>query len=647
MSYNHTLCDTILPQSPLARFSSTSAPIPGNSSLDAAATLDILAQHGHFAVKEQPHRPKEAYLFHCPFHDDTEPSFALHEDKNQWHCWTCGGGGPAKMRELLGGGLLPRMDKPLKAPKPASKQKERPSGCTLAQLAEAKGLPLDFLKYEMGWFDSTFYGIPAVAMPYEHSTQLRVEVSGGRKCRWTNEGSPHNAKERYIVEPAEPTQGRRTALYVEGTTDCAAAKLIGLDVFVYGIPGTSTWGDKTGPMWAAEHQDDDVLVWQEPGEAGAKLAEKMAASLSHLRVIHGEETGYKDLCELVASYAGDTEAAKAYVEALIEDAEPYHQPLPGKADAGKADVGNRERENKDSFPITDIRSQSQLWEAMKAYFPLRPGMKPWTVARPMYNHSDSKGLIAEFPSNGWGNPANAQLKRQRLGFNMLPRMNGPQVYALKLSCDDWSPQDHEAISRRISRAIDKARDDDLGWVWFNNVLDRGYYLYLTSAPGVSGFEPVEGDIEPVLVDALKAIHPPGKEEPGRFRPYGGSDNWASRVEGTGEEDKDKWQIVAVSDGRADFIQAEAECIAAGVRYEYTKPYWRQQIGPGLEMRMPFREFMKLCASLGYSATRAGRLGLVESGEDDGEGEERVKAFAAAIDVSNPDAWDDEIIEGVL
>jgi hypothetical protein len=284
---------------------------------------------------------------------------------------------------------------------------------------------------------------------------------------------------------------------------------------------------------------------------------------------------------------------------------------------------------------------------MKAYFPLRPGMKPWTVARPMYNHSDGKGLIAEFPSNGWGNPANAQLKRQRLGFNMLPRMNGPQVYALRLSFDDWSPQVHEAISRRISRAIDKVGDDDLGWVWFNNALDRGYYLYLTSAPGVSGFEPVEGGIEPVLVDALKAIHPPGKEEPGRFRPYGGSDNWASRVEGTGEEDKDKWQIVAVSDGRADFVQVEAECIAAGVRYEYTKPYWRQQIGPGLEMRMPFGEFMKLCTSLGYSATRAGRLGLADSGEDDGEGEERVKAFAATIDMSNPDAWDHEIIEGVL
>jgi hypothetical protein len=274
-------------------------------------------------------------------------------------------------------------------------------------------------------------------------------------------------------------------------------------------------------------------------------------------------------------------------------------------------------------------------------------MKPWTVAIAMYGHNDGKGLIAEFPSNGWGNPANAQLKRQRLGFNMLPRMNGPQVYALRIPFDDWSPKAHEAISRRISRAIDKAGNDELGWVWFDNAVARGHYLYLTSAPGVSGFEPVEGDIEPVLVDALKAIHPPGKEEPGRFRPYGGSDNWASKVEGTGEEDKDKWQITAVSDSPADFVQVEAECIAAGVRYEYTKPYWRSQIGSGLEMRMPFEEFMQLCSSLGYSPTRAGRAGLADSDEGASDSAERVKAFAATIDVPNPGAWGDGYIAGVL
>ena len=73
----------------------------------------------------------------------------------------------------------------------------------------------------------------------------------------------------------------------------------------------------------------------------------------------------------------------------------------------------------------------------------------------------------------------------------------------------------------------------------------------------------DGDIDPVVVDALKAIRHLGREELGRFRPYGGSHNWTAKVEGTGEKDRDKWQILAVSDAPADYVQAEAECVAAG------------------------------------------------------------------------------------
>jgi hypothetical protein len=572
----------------------------GGSQHDGPTTLEILAERGHFPVKEQPHKPKEAYLLHCPFHSDSHPSFTVHEDKIQWHCWTCGGGGPRKLREMLGGGLIPPMPRLPKAPKPAVKKvKERPSGCTLPPLVAAKSLPLDFLKSVMGWFNTDWYGTPVVGIDYgDGSLRYRAGLTGKDRFRWRKGSTPCLYWIDHLPEDAE------YVLVVEGETDAAAATLLGIPAV--GVPGVDTWKTE----WSSKLAGRDVVLWQEPDEAGENLVAAMAEDIPGLRVIQAPP-GIKDVCELL-DQAGD--GAGDMLRELMDDAQPYHQPLPGKADVGN-DVSNRERKKKDSFPITDIRSQSQLWEAMKAYFPLHPGMKPWTVARAMYNHNDGKGLVAEFPSNGWGNPANAQLKRQRLGFNMLPRVNGPQIYELRQPFDDWDPQVHEAISRRINRAIDKAGDDaDYGWVWFNNALDRGYYLYLTSVPGVSGFEPVEGDIEPVLIDALKAIHPPDKGEPGRFRPYGGSDNWTSRVEGTGEEDKDKWDIAAVSDSPADFVQVEAECIAASIRYEYTKPYWRQQIGPGLEMRMPFEEFMQLCSSLGYSPTRAGRLGLTDFGE---------------------------------
>ena len=598
---------------------------------DFQTTLELLASRSIFPEIENPHSVKDRYKFLCPLPGhggDSDPSFWVHSDGIRWKCFPCGeGGGPRKLIDLLGGDLIPQLPKAPKPPKkPAAKKQERPTSCTLTQLAKAKGLPIEHLQ-GMDWYDTKWYGIPALAMLYPNgSLRYRVGLTGKNRFRWREGSTPG----LYGVERLREID--KTVLVVEGETDTAAATYLGFPTV--GVPGVDAWK----PAWAKELEGRDVVLWQEPDKGGETLVDKMGRDIPRLRVIEAPP-GIKDICELL-DQAGD--GAGDMLQDLMDEAQPYHQ-----APEPEEDVGNTERRFILSFRITDIRSQSQLWEAMKDYFPLYRGMKPWTVAVAMYNHSEGKGLVPEFPSNGWGNAANAQLKRQRLGFNMLPRMNGPQVYALRLPFDDWSPKSHEAISRRISRAIDKAGDDDLGWVWFNNALDRGYYLYLTSVPGVSGFEPVEGGIEPVLVDALRAIHPPDKEERGRFRPYGGSDNWASGVEGTGEEDKDKWQIVAVSDGPADFVQVEAECIAAGIRYEYTKPYWRQQIGPGLEIRMPFGEFMQLCSSLGYSPTRAGRAGLADSGEDDGEGEERVKAFAATIDASNPHAWDDEIIEGVL
>jgi hypothetical protein len=548
--------------------------------------LDILAELGIFPVKEQPHKPKEAYLFLCPFHDDTHSSFSVHENKTQWKCWICGGGGPRKLRELLGGGLIPPMPRLPKAPKPAVKKvKERPSGCALAPLAAAKNLPLDFLKSVMGWFDLNWYGIPAVGIDYgKGSLRYRVGLTGKNRFRWREGSHPSLYWLDQLPEEAE------YVLVCEGETDVAAATFLGIPAV--GLPGVSTWKAD----WAGCLAGKDVVLWQEPDQSGGNLAAAMAEDIPGLRVIQAPP-GVKDVCELLdqaGTGAGDM------LRDLIEDALAYDS---------DTNVPNKERDNKSPFPIRDIRLKSQLWEAAKAYFP--PEGKPWTVARAMYNHSEGKGLVAEFPSNTWRTPANAQLKRQRLFFNMLPRMNGPQLYMLKVPVDDWTDKAHEAVKKRIRRAILKAEDEvGYGWVWFDNAVGRGCILYLTSAPDVPGFAPVL-DVEATLVDALKAIHPPGDEEPGRFRPYGGSTNWTARVEGTGEKDQDKWNIVAVSNSPADFVQFEAEAIAAGIHYEYTKPYWRQQIGMGLEIEMPFEEFMQVCTSLNYSPTQAGRLGLEE------------------------------------
>ena len=144
--------------------------------------------------------------------------------------------------------------------------------------------------------------------------------------------------------------------------------------------------------------------------------------------------------------------------------------------------------------------------------------------------------------------------------------------------------------KRIARQIQRAKQDGQGWVWFDNALKRGYFLYLTDVPGLPGFEPL-GEVKPVLIDALKSINPPDRDDAdqGRFRPYGGSRNWVGKAEDTGEEDSNQWEMIAVSQRPTDFVEVEVECVVVGVNTEYKSPYWRGQTYHGLLMRHRSRE----------------------------------------------------------
>jgi hypothetical protein len=78
-------------------------------------------------------------------------------------------------------------------------------------------------------------------------------------------------------------------------------------------------------------------------------------------------------------------------------------------------------------------------------------------------------------------------------------------------------------------------------------------------------------------------------------------------------------------------------------YEMTKPYWRAQVGNGMEMKMGLKEAADFFASLGYSLTKWGMADAGDLDEAAIEGEERVKAFAATLNAHIPEGW----IEGVV
>ncbi len=171
---------------------SSTASIPYSTT---GTTIQLLAARGIYPAKEQPRQPKDAYLFLCPLPghaNDTDPSFRVHADENQWKCFVCGsGGGPGELRRILDG-TTPYVPSPRPAstPKTAS-HKERPTGCTLKELAEAKGLSIKHLR-SLGWRDVTHVGVPAIEIPYPNgSIRYRVGLegkktgsSGKRGARW-------------------------------------------------------------------------------------------------------------------------------------------------------------------------------------------------------------------------------------------------------------------------------------------------------------------------------------------------------------------------------------------------------------------------------------------------------------------------------
>jgi hypothetical protein len=560
---------------------SNQAKFPQPDIQNELTVIELLASRGIFPAEEHPHSERDHYRIRCPFHSDSKPSLSVHANGIAWKCWAgCGQGGPREMREMLGSGLAPRMPKPPKPAKPAVKRGESPTGCTLTQLSEAKGLPIWIMK-SWGWTSYNWYGIQAIRIQYPNgSVRYRVGLTGKQRFRWAK-GSPPGL---YGVDRL--TEEDQVVLVLEGETDVLAADLLGIRAV--GVPGVSNWK----PEWAKALAGKEVIVWQEPGEPAQNLVDTIAQDIPGIKVIPAPG-GIKDIVELVdqaGSGAGDL------LRELMAEAEPYQE---------EDDVTILVKGYKSLY---QNRDKSLLWQSAQEYFPLPFGIKPWVHGAGLYNETSQKTVAVDFISNSWLNPANAQFKRQRLFYNILPRINGPQLYLMLVPPDDRTEQAHNAIKQRISRAIRKAGDGaDLGWLWIDNALDRGHYLYVTSAPGVSGFQPFDGDVEALLVDALKAIHPPERtKDSGNFHPYGGSSNWTTKVESTGERNHGKWRLIATSKKPTDYVQLEAECIVGEIHHETTSTYWRGQFGNGLAMSMSVEDAVSMYQGQGYALTRQGR-----------------------------------------
>ena len=166
----------------------------------------------------------------------------------------------------------------------------RGRGCTVAQLAEAKHLPEDFLRGQ-GLRDlparaesAERSAYPATVMiPYERhgdvlATRFRSDVCAKLGSFWKRGDKPIP----YGLDGLAGDEDR--VLLVEGESDVWTLRFAGMFNAI-GIPGASMWRDEWSKSFP---RHAEIIVLQEPDAAGAALVEKLKKSplAARLRVAH-------------------------------------------------------------------------------------------------------------------------------------------------------------------------------------------------------------------------------------------------------------------------------------------------------------------------------------------------------------------------
>ena len=163
-----------------------------------------------------------------------------------------------------------------------------PPGCTLAQLADAKRLPVEFLSglglRDGQWSEKTQQGpvgVPAGVVPYRGTDgrrlrdRYRTALAGPDRFRW---GRGEDLCLYGLWRLTEIT-ATGWALLVEGESDCWTGWFY--DLPVLGVPGARAWK----PQWAELLEGLEVFVWCEPDEGGANFAASIARDIRSLRVV--------------------------------------------------------------------------------------------------------------------------------------------------------------------------------------------------------------------------------------------------------------------------------------------------------------------------------------------------------------------------
>jgi hypothetical protein len=217
----------------------------------------------------------------CPSHQDLELSLSIgvgDDGRLLLHCEA--GCSVAAIVVALGLDLADLFEKSATGPHTTAAP-----GLTLAQLAAAEQLPVEFLQ-ELGCRDVPG---PSVRIPYydrdgnEVAVRTRLALDAAR-FRWRT--GDHAAP--YGLERLADARRVGWLVLVPSESDCWACWYHGIPAL--GIPGKSTWRE----AWASHLSGLEVYLWQEP--EAEDLVARVAADLPDVRLMVAP-SGAKDVSE--------------------------------------------------------------------------------------------------------------------------------------------------------------------------------------------------------------------------------------------------------------------------------------------------------------------------------------------------------------
>jgi len=231
----------------------------------------------------------------CPSHDDRHNSLSVTEGEDGRVLVHCHAGCEAELivsalglemkdlfEESAGGRLIPLSSRATVQP-----------GFTLAQYAEAKRLPIDFLE-TLGLSNQNHMGLPVVRIPYldrngnEVAVRFRGVLEGDNRFRWKKGAKPS------LYGLWRLQNGQERVTLVEGESDCHTLWHHGFAAL--GLPGANSWKEERD----ADHLDGigTIYVVIEPDKGGEAVKRWIAESPIRDRVRLVELGEYKDPSDL-------------------------------------------------------------------------------------------------------------------------------------------------------------------------------------------------------------------------------------------------------------------------------------------------------------------------------------------------------------